>query len=256
MYGTATPPPAASATLQSHVSQLRKVLGDRVQSSAAGYVLRLDLANLDAAEFERRYAIGASLLAEGDAHAAAASLREALLLWRGRALQDVADRQWAQPEAARLEELRSVAVEQLLQARLESGEHERVVPDAEAAVEEEPLREQRWATLIVALYRSGRQADALRAYQRLRGLLLDELGIDPSPPLTALEAAVLRQDPDPSSPLLHARDRPRDRSLRRLVTPLPAHTALRRRPRLAPGMRAALQPPTRRHSSARAILSS
>jgi DNA-binding SARP family transcriptional activator len=189
------PSPAASATLQSHVSQLRKVLGDLIQRSAAGYVLRLDVASLDAAEFERRYAIGASRLAEGDARAAVASLREALLLWRGRALQDVADRQWAQLEAARLEELRRVAVEQLLQARLESGEHERVVPDAEAAVEEEPLREQRWATLIVALYRCGRQADALRAYHRLRGLLVDELGIDPSPPLTALEAAVLRQDP-------------------------------------------------------------
>ena len=188
-------PPAASATLQSHVSQLRKVLGDVIQSSAAGYVLRLDVANLDAAEFERRYAIGASLLAEGDARAAVASLREALLLWQGRALQDVAHRQWAQPEAARLEELRSVAAEQLLQARLESGEHERVVPDAEAAVEEEPLREQRWSTLMLALYRSGRQADALRAYHRLRGLLLDGLGIDPSPPLTALEAAILRQDP-------------------------------------------------------------
>ena len=189
------PPPAASATLQSHVSQLRKVLGDVIQSSAAGYVLRLDVADLDAAEFERRSAIGASLLAGGDARAAVASLREALLLWQGRALQDVADRQWAQPEAARLEELRRVAAEQLLQARLESGEHERVVSDAEAAVEEEPLREQRWATLMVALYRSGRQADALRAYHRLRGLLLEELGIDPSPPLTSLEAAVLRQDP-------------------------------------------------------------
>ena len=187
--------PAASATLQSHVSQLRKVLGDVIGWSAAGYVLRLDVADLDAAEFERRYAIGASRLAQGDACAAVTSLREALLLWRGRAMQDVADRQWAQPEAARLEELRRVAADQLLQARLESGEHERVVADAEAAVEEEPLREQRWATIMVALYRSGRQADALRAYHRLRGLLLEELGIDPSPPLAALEAAVLRQDP-------------------------------------------------------------
>ncbi len=188
-------PPAASATLQSHVSQLRKVLGDVIQWSTAGYVLHLDPARLDAAEFERRFAIGASLLVEGDAQAAVASLREALLLWQGRALQDVADRHWAQPEAARLEELRRVAAEQLLEARLESGEHERVVPDAEAAIEEEPLREQRWAILMVALYRSGRQADALRAYRRLRGLLLDELGIDPSPPLAALEGAVLRQDP-------------------------------------------------------------
>lgn len=188
-------PPAARATLQSHVCQLRKVLGDRLQKSTAGYVLRLDAATVDAYQFEGRVADAASQLAVGDYQAAAASLREGLGLWRGRALEDVADRPWAQPEAERLEELRRFALEQLLQARLEAGEHEQVVPDAEAAVGENPLREQRWATLMVALYRCGRQADALRAYQRLRDLLVDELGIDPSPPLTALEAAILRQDP-------------------------------------------------------------
>lgn len=161
-------PSAASATLQSHVSQLRKVLGDRLRRSAAGYLLRLDAATVDAAEFEGGLANGATHMAEGDVHEAAGSLREALLLWRGRALQDVADRPWARPEAERLEELRRIAVEQLLQARLEPGEHQQVVPDAEAAVEENPLREQRWAILMLALYRSGRQADALRAYRRLR----------------------------------------------------------------------------------------
>ncbi|MFZ0666536.1 MAG: BTAD domain-containing putative transcriptional regulator [Acidimicrobiales bacterium] len=188
-------PPAALATLQSHVSQLRKVLGDRLQRSTGGYTLRLDAATVDAAEFESRAAYGASRLAEGEVKAAARSLRKALYLWRGRALQEVADRPWAQPEAERLEELRRVATEHLLQARLAFGEHEWVVADAEVAVDENPLREQRWAILMLALYRCGRQADALRTYQRLRTLLGDELGIDPSPRLTALEVAVLRQDP-------------------------------------------------------------
>jgi DNA-binding SARP family transcriptional activator len=188
-------PPAASATLQSHVSQLRKVLGDRLQRSTAGYVLRLDAVSVDVAEFEGRVANATSQLAKGDFEAAVRSLREALRLWRGRALEEVADKPWAQPEAERLEELKRIAAEQLLEARLALGEHEQVVPDAKVAVEENPLREQRWATLILALYRCGRQADALRAYQQLRNLLVDELGIDPSPPVTALEAAVLRHDP-------------------------------------------------------------
>jgi DNA-binding SARP family transcriptional activator len=161
-------PPAASATLQSHVSQLRKVLGDRLQRSTAGYVLRLDAVSVDAAEFEGRVANATSQLAKGDFEAAVRSLREALRLWRGRALEEVADKPWAQPEAERLEELKRIAAEQLLEARLALGEHEQVVPDAKVAVEENPLREQRWATLILALYRCGRQADALRAYQQLR----------------------------------------------------------------------------------------
>jgi hypothetical protein len=110
-------------------------------------------------------------------------------------LQEVADQPWAQPEAERLEELRRVANEQLLEARLALGEHEQLVPDAKLAVGENPLRERRWATLMLALYRCGRQADALRAYQQLRTLLVEELGIDPSPPLAALEAAMLRHDP-------------------------------------------------------------
>ena len=115
--------------------------------------------------------------------------------------EEVADQPWAQPEAERLEELRRVATEQLLEARLALGEHEQLVPDAKVAVEENPLREQRWGTLMVALYRCGRQADALRAYQRLRTLLVEELGIDPSPPLAALEAAMLRHDPALQPPM-------------------------------------------------------
>jgi DNA-binding SARP family transcriptional activator len=198
-------PPAAMATLQSHLSQLRKVLGDRLQRTSTGYVLRLDAASIDTAEFENRVADGMSQLALGDSEAATRSLREALRLWRGRALQEVAVQPWAQPEAERLEELRRVAAEQLLEARLSLGEHERVVPDAEVAIDESPFREQRWATLMLALYRCGRQADALRAYQRLQTLLVDELGIDPSPPLAALEAAMLRQAPFLEPPITEPR---------------------------------------------------
>jgi len=188
-------PLAVLATLQSHVSQLRKVLGGRLKRSATGYVLHLDAASIDAAEFEERVAYGATQLAAGAFEVAAQSLRHALLMWRGRALQEVADQPWAQPEAERLEELKRVAAELLLEARLALGEHDQVAPDAKSAVEENPLRERRWATLMLALYRCDRQADALRAYQRLRALLVDELGLDPSPPLVALEAAILRHDP-------------------------------------------------------------
>ena len=167
-------PPAALATLQSHVSQLRKALGDCLQRSTAGYTLLRDAVSTDAEEFEAMIASGTLQFAEGHFEAAAWSLRQALRLWQGRALQEVADLPWAQPEAERLEELRKVATEQLLEARLALGEHERLVPDARVAVEEDSLRERRWATLMLALYRCGRQADALRAYQRLRNLLLEE----------------------------------------------------------------------------------
>jgi DNA-binding SARP family transcriptional activator len=187
--------PAAAATLHSHISQLRKVLGACLRTRPGGYALCLDAAVMDAAEFERQASAGVCQLSGGDYMSALDSLTGALAWWRGRAFQDVADRPWAEPEAARLDELRARSVEQLLQARLQAGRHDQVVADAQAAVAEQPLREQRWATLILALYRCGRQADALRAYQRLRALLAGQLGIDPSPQLAALEAAVLRQDP-------------------------------------------------------------
>ena len=138
-------------------------------------------------------------------------------------MQEVADRPWARPEAERLEELRRVAAEQLLEARLALGEHEQVVPDAEVAIDENPLREQRWATLMLALYRCGRQADALRTYQRLRTLLVDELGIDPSPPLAALEAAMLRQDPLPRTSGRRSHERIRPRALMRRDPPSLRH---------------------------------
>lgn len=187
--------PASTATLQSHISQLRKVLGGCLETRHAGYALCLDSAVLDAAEFERHIEAATSRLANGDHLSALASLTEALALWRGRAFQEVADQPWARPEAARLDELRARSVEQRLKVLLAAGRHELVAGEAEAAVAEQPLREQRWAIMMLALYRCGRQADALNACRRLRALLAEELGIDPSPPLVALEAAILRQEP-------------------------------------------------------------
>jgi DNA-binding SARP family transcriptional activator len=191
---------AAAATLQSHISQLRKVLGVCLQTRSGGYALSLAGATLDAHEFEHAAGAGTAELAAGDYDSAIATFTRAVGLWQGPAFQDVADRVWVQPEATRLEELRACCVEQLLRARLQAGEHQQVVADAEAAVAEQALREERWAILALALYRSGRQADALGAFSRLRHLLGDQLGIDPSPPLVALEASVRRQDPSLDSP--------------------------------------------------------
>ena len=189
------PGPGAAATLQSHISQLRKVLGDRLPSRGGGYVLDLTDAVLDVDDFERLADAGAAQLAAGDPVSAHAAYDRGLALWRGRALQDVADRQWAAFEAARLEDRRAIAIEDDLKARLDLGRPEEVVHLAEAAVAREPLRESRWAHLITALYRCGRQAEALDAARRVRELLSDELGIDPSPMLAALEIAVLNQNP-------------------------------------------------------------
>src|SRR5262249_21541983 len=126
--------------------------------------------------------------------------RRALGRWRGAALADAAGAAWAAPEIARLEELRLVAVESFLDALLATGDTAAVIAAAEAAVAEHPLRERLWATLMTALYRDGRQADALRAYKRLRGTLGNELGIEPSRELADLEARIVRQELDTPAP--------------------------------------------------------
>ena len=193
---------AATATLQSHVSQLRKAVGFCVETHPAGYALCKDGPQVDAWEFERLVSIANEKAAERDHIQAAAALTSALGLWRGRPYQEVADKPWAIAEVARLEEMQAESAEQILRTRLDAGEALGVVPAAEAAVAEHPLREQRWAVLMLALYRSGRQADALRAYQRLRSLLAEQLGIDPAPSVAALEAAILRHDPKLDLPRL------------------------------------------------------
>src|SRR5262245_12807300 len=178
------PPRTAANTLQFYLSQLRKLLGhDRIVTRAPGYTLRLEPDELDLERFER-------LVARGDAD----SLREALALWRGPALADLAFEPFAQVEIARLHELRLTVLEQRIDADLALGRHAQLVSELEALTHEHPLRERLHGQLMLALYRSGRQADALSAYQEARSTLVDELGIEPSVDLQRLEKAILQHD--------------------------------------------------------------
>ncbi len=169
---------------------------DSIQNQAGAYRLTVADGELDAARFEADLVGAQSACQQGDLRRGAAVFERGLGRWHGRALADVDDAPWAQGEIARLEELRLGAVEALLDTKLALGLHREMTAPAEAAVNEQPLRERRWATLMLVLYRSGRQADALRAYRRLRSLLDEQLGIEPSPELAALEEAVILQSPE------------------------------------------------------------
>ena len=188
------PPPSATATLHTYVSSLRKDLGhDLVRTRDQAYVLEVAEEAVDALRFERELAAvpnGASPDVVG------ARLGAALALWRGPALAEFQGHPWAQAQAARLEELRLRAIERRVAARLDGREHAALVPELEVLVAEHPLRERLWAQLMLALYGCDRQADALRAYGRLRAHLREELGIEPSRELQRLEASILRQDRD------------------------------------------------------------
>jgi hypothetical protein len=163
---------------------------------------------LDLHRFEGLVSRAQTQLAAGQTGQAANLLREALAIWRGEPLADLADGEFAAPEAARLSEVRLSTLEQRVEADLAAGAAADLVPELEALVREHPLRERFRAQLMLALYRSGRQADALDAYRAARQALVDELGIEPSPGLQELERAVLRQDPgltlDPGAPLTTA----------------------------------------------------
>jgi len=188
------PPKAAANALQYHVSRLRKLLGSSevIVTREPGYLIRVGPDELDLLRFEH-------LVEEGQRsspEAAARLLREALGLWRGPALADVAHESFAQAEILRLEELRLVALELRINADLALGSDAELVAELEALVRTHPLREPLRAQLMLALYRSGRQADALEVYRETRRLLVDELGIEPSAVLHELEQAILRQDPE------------------------------------------------------------
>jgi DNA-binding SARP family transcriptional activator len=195
------PPPTATKMIQNGVSQLRKLLepqGEGEQllvTRSPGYLLRVGSGELDADRFESLAAEGRRELATGDYAAAVERLGEALALWRGPALVDFVDAPFARAEAARFDELRSAATEDRIEAELALGRHADVVPELEALVAQHPLRERLRGQLMLALYRSGRQADALRVYQETRDVLVEELGLEPSPALQRLEKAVLVQDP-------------------------------------------------------------
>jgi DNA-binding SARP family transcriptional activator len=189
------PPETAAHAIQVYISQLRKALGaERLVTRAPGYVLELEPERVDIHRFARLVDEGRAALAAEDAVAAEGALREALDLWRGPALVDFLYEPFVQTEIARLEELRLVAVEERVAADLALGRHVELVSELEALVTAQPLRERPRAQLMLALYRSGRQADALAAYRSARDTLLDELGLEPGPDLKQLEAAILRQD--------------------------------------------------------------
>ncbi|HEY1365930.1 MAG TPA: BTAD domain-containing putative transcriptional regulator [Gaiellaceae bacterium] len=188
------PPAGAETTLRSYVSRLRKALGrDAVVSRAGGYVLDVDQEQVDAFRFERLLSQGREAMGRGAAGLASERLHAALALWRGRALADVFDSGCLAGEARRLEELRLVCVEERLEADLMLGRHAELVPELRLLVEHEPLRERLWCQLVLALYRSGQQAEALAAYREARQLLDSELGLEPGEELKELERAILRQ---------------------------------------------------------------
>jgi DNA-binding SARP family transcriptional activator len=196
------PPPQATGSLQAYISNLRRALEPQrapreparvLRSRPPGYLLAVDPSEYDAARFERLAAEGHALVGHGQPRPGHELLTEALGLWRGPALAEFSAEPFAGAETVRLEELRAVAVEDRIAADLALGQHATAVPELRRVIAEQPLREQLWGHLMVALYRCGRQGEALAAYQECRRRLGDELGIDPGPALKRLELDVLHQ---------------------------------------------------------------
>jgi predicted ATPase/DNA-binding SARP family transcriptional activator len=190
------PPDTARNTIQVYISQLRKLLPDGILETAPpGYRLVVEPDSVDLFQFVRLSEEGGAALAAGDPATAAEILRTALEIWRGAPLADLAWEPFAQTEVVRLEERRVAALEDRIEADLQLGKHGQLVAELERLVTEHPLRERFRAQLMLALYRSGRQADALAVYQRARRTFVDELGIEPSETLRTLERAILAHDP-------------------------------------------------------------
>jgi predicted ATPase/DNA-binding SARP family transcriptional activator len=206
-----SPPASVQATLQSLVSRLRRALeatgpatggqAPRLRARDGGYVLEAALDRVDAFRFDRLAAEGRQALAGGDTALAADKLEAALALWRGAALGDLSDRPFVRLEAQRLEEARLGAVEDLAEALLALGRAQDALARLETHVAEHPLRERPWGEMMLALYRLGRQADALRAYQQVRKILGEELGVEPTPELRRLEEQILHQSTDLAAPV-------------------------------------------------------
>jgi len=184
------PPRTATTSLQNSISRLRRVLGDALVTRSPGYVLRVAPEQVDALRFEHAVRDARNLAAPERA----AALREALASWRGSPFADLPYEAFLQGEARRLEELRVAAIEDRVAADLERGEHASLVPELESLVSENPLRERLREHLMLALYRAGRQAEALSAYSDARRTLADELGVDPGPALRQVHGAILRHD--------------------------------------------------------------
>ena len=199
LWGEPTPPRAVKR-LQVAITRLRRALapggatGSVLASDATGYVLRLQTEDLDLAVFERLLADGRRQLEDSEPRTAAATLRDALGLWRGEPFADVAFESFAQAEITRLQELRIAAIEDRLEAELAIGRHHELVPELERLVAAHPLREGLRRQLMLALYRAGRQARALEVYRQARLELATELGLEPGPALKRLEQAILNSD--------------------------------------------------------------
>ncbi|HSK57912.1 MAG TPA: BTAD domain-containing putative transcriptional regulator, partial [Actinomycetospora sp.] len=198
LWGDELPADPANA-LQQRISALRKVLdparrGDVLVTAPGGYALRVEDERIDARRFARRAARGSELLAIGDPVGALAELDDALALWKGDALEGFADESWAQAEAQRLTELRHTTTEDRIEAALTTGAGGELVGELTERLARHPLRERVAGQLMLALYRDGRQADALATYDHTRRLLADELGVDPGPVLQGVYRQVLDQD--------------------------------------------------------------
>ena len=191
------PPGASAHSLDVQVSRLRKAFepDELVVTRSGGYVLEIDPEDVDAHVFERLLDDGRRENAAGRPTVALEVLDRAVGLWRGAPLADVAYEEFAHAEVRRLEELRLAATEEQIDAKLALGRHEALVPELEALLAKHPLRERLVGQLMLGLYRSGRQAEALRTYADARRRLVEEVGIEPAPQLQRLEQAILRQDP-------------------------------------------------------------
>jgi DNA-binding SARP family transcriptional activator/ABC-type branched-subunit amino acid transport system substrate-binding protein/streptogramin lyase len=222
-----TPPPTAAKTLQAQVSRLRRSLnGDEdpaahmrgpLETRGHGYVLKVEPGQVDADRFQGLLEEARRARAEGKPEEAAEELRRALALWRGPALADFAYESFAQAEIARLDELQLTALEERIDADLALGRHAELAAELEALVTRNPLRERLRGQLMLALYRSDRQAEALHAYQEFRLALAEELGLEPSQGLQRLERQILEQDPELAAPARSLAPRPARRRARLLV---------------------------------------
>lgn len=232
LWGEEAAPQGANA-LQAAVSRLRKTpLRERLVTRAAGYLVRVEPGELDTQRFERLLTQGREALDAGNADAGSGLLGDALRLWRGPTLADFVYEPFAQAEIARLEELRLVCLEDRIEADLALGRQSELIAELETLAAEHPLRERPRGQLMLALYRAGRQAEALDIYRTTRGMLLDELGLEPGPGLRGLEQAILRHDPSLTQParaerraLVAAAARPRMAQARKTVTVLFADVA-------------------------------
>jgi DNA-binding SARP family transcriptional activator len=192
-------PDRAAANLQVRLTELRRALrsageADRLVTRPPGYIFLAGADELDVLRFEQLAAAGRAALASADAAGAARLLTDSLALWRGPALADLGDAAFAGTERARLQDARLDAVESRVDALLACGRHQETIAELAELTAKHPLRERFWAQRLLALYRCGRQADALRAYRELRAVLVEQLGIEPGPELRQLEGRILRQD--------------------------------------------------------------